>query len=126
MVRAAASQTLAQLEEGADCSPRRAPGRQAGCFAGGSAGKCSAISHTEVNLMGSSPLQGRTIAFLFAQEGVEEVELTGPREAVERAGAVTHLIAPKAGEVQAFDHLDRSSTYAVDRTLDEAEAADYD
>jgi protease I len=76
--------------------------------------------------MKSSQLKGRTIAFLVAQEGVEEVELTTPREAVERAGAVTHLIAPRAGEVQAFDHLDRSSTYAVDRTLDEADAVDYD
>ena len=71
-------------------------------------------------------LRGRTIAFLVAQEGVEEVELTKPREAVERAGAVTHLIAPAAGDVQAFNHLDRSSTYTVDRTLEEAEADDYD
>jgi len=71
-------------------------------------------------------LRGRTIAFLVAQEGVEEVELTTPREAVERAGAVTHLIAPEAGDVQAFNHLDKSSTYAVDRSLEEAQADDYD
>jgi protease I len=73
-----------------------------------------------------SQLRGRTIAFLVAQEGVEEVELTKPREAVEKAGAVTHLIAPAAGEVQAFDHLDKSSSYAVDKTLDEADPDDYD
>jgi protease I len=74
----------------------------------------------------AAKLSGRTIAFLVAQEGVEEVELTKPREAVEAAGAVTHLIAPQGGEVQAFDHLDRSSTYPVDRTLDDATAEDYD
>ncbi len=73
-----------------------------------------------------SPLSGKTIAFLVAQEGIEEVELTKPREAVEQGGAVTHLVAPGAGEVQAFNHLDRSSRFAVDRTLDEADADDYD
>ena len=73
-----------------------------------------------------SQLKGRKVAFLVAQEGVEEVELTRPREAVEAAGAVTHLIAPKQGEVAAFDHLDRSASYSVDRSLDEASAADYD
>jgi protease I len=74
----------------------------------------------------ASQLRGRTIAFLVAQEGVEEIELTKPREAVEKAGAVTHLIAPAAGEVQAFEHLDKSSSYAVDKTLDEADPDDYD
>ncbi|HEY7967103.1 MAG TPA: type 1 glutamine amidotransferase domain-containing protein [Solirubrobacteraceae bacterium] len=73
-----------------------------------------------------SKLNGRTIAFLVAQEGIEEVELTGPREAVEKAGANTQLIAPQAGEVQAFEHLDKGSRYKVDRTLDEADADDYD
>jgi protease I len=74
----------------------------------------------------ASELNGRTVAFLVAQEGVEEVELTKPREAVEQAGARTHLLAPKAGEVQSFNHLDRSRTYAVDRTLEDARAEDYD
>jgi putative intracellular protease/amidase len=38
---------------------------------------------------------GRTIAFLVAQEGVEQIELTEPREAVEKAGATTELLAPE-------------------------------
>jgi protease I len=76
--------------------------------------------------MRSGRLEGKTIAFLVAQEGVEEVELTKPREAVEEAGAVTHLVAPEAGEVQAFRHLDRGSRFPVDRTLDDATVADYD
>lgn len=71
-------------------------------------------------------LKGRKIAFLVAQEGVEEVELTEPRSAVERAGAETQLIAPASGDVQAFDHLDKSAKYRVDQTLDEARAEDYD
>jgi protease I len=71
-------------------------------------------------------LKGRNIAVLVAQEGVEEVELTVPREAVEDAGATTHLIAPEAGTVQAFNHLDKSRTFAVDRTLAQIDVDDYD
>jgi protease I len=74
----------------------------------------------------ASELSGKRIAFLMAQEGVEEVELTKPRAAVEEAGAETDLIAPDSGEVQAFNHLDKSSTYPVDKTLDEADPGDYD
>ena len=70
-------------------------------------------------------LNGKKIAFLVAQEGIEQVELTEPWQAVERAGGEPELIAPEAGEVQAFEHLDKSSTFAVDRTLAEADPADY-
>ena len=71
-------------------------------------------------------LSGKKIAFLVAQEGIEEVELTKPREAVEEAGAETDLIAPDSGEVQSFNHLDKSNTYPVDKSLDEADPSDYD
>jgi len=74
----------------------------------------------------AADLSGKKIAFLVAQEGIEEVELTAPWEAVVKAGGSPQLVAPEAGEVQAFNHLDKSSTYKVDRTLDEASAADYD
>lgn len=72
------------------------------------------------------PLNGHTIAFLVAQEGVEESELTEPRKAVENAGAKTELLAPESGEIQAFEHLDKSSTFAVDRALADADPDDYD
>jgi protease I len=71
-------------------------------------------------------LNGRKVAFLVAQEGVEEVELTEPWKAVEAAGAEPVLIAPEQGEVQAFNHLDKSATYPVDETLAQADAGDYD
>ncbi len=74
----------------------------------------------------TTELQGKKIAFLVAQEGVEEVELTGPWKAVQEAGGETVLIAPEAGEVQAFNHLDKGGTYDVDVTLEQARAADYD
>jgi protease I len=74
----------------------------------------------------TSELQGQKVAFLVAQEGVEEVELTEPWEAVEQAGGIPRLLAPEAGEVQAFNHLDKSSRFHVDIALDDAEADEYD
>ncbi len=74
----------------------------------------------------ASTLNGKRIAFLMAQEGVEEVELTTPWEAVKEAGGTPVLIAPEEGEVQAFNHLDKASTYPVDATLADASADDYD
>jgi protease I len=71
-------------------------------------------------------LSGKRIAFLVAQEGVEEVELTEPWQAVQQAGATPELIAPQGGEVQAFQHLDKSKTYPVDKTLADAHPGDYD
>jgi protease I len=71
-------------------------------------------------------LSGKRIAFLVAQEGVEEVELTKPWQAVQQAGATPELIAPAGGDVQAFEHLDKSSTFAVDKTLEQADPSDYD
>jgi protease I len=71
-------------------------------------------------------LNGKKIAFLTANEGVEEVELTEPLKAVTEAGAKTELLAPEGGEVQAFNHLDKAETYTVDKTVGDASADDYD
>ncbi len=76
--------------------------------------------------MASNQLAGKTVAFLTAQEGIEEVELTEPWKAVKDAGATPKLIAPEAGEIQAFNHLDKSSKYAVDESLEDADPDDYD
>ncbi len=76
--------------------------------------------------MASAQLEGKTVAFLVAQEGVEEVELTRPWQAIKDAGGTPELIAPEADEIQAFNHLDKSSTYPVDKTLDGADADSYD
>jgi protease I len=74
----------------------------------------------------SDRLQGKKIAFLTANEGVEQVELAEPLKAVREAGAEAELLAPEAGEVQAFNHLDKGDTFEVDRGVGEADAADYD
>jgi protease I len=74
----------------------------------------------------ASDLNGKRIAFIVAQEGIEEVELTEPWKAVERSGGAPELLAPEAGEVQTFNHLDKSATYPVDKPLAEARPEDYD
>jgi protease I len=74
----------------------------------------------------ASELNGKRIAFLVAQEGVEQVELTDPWQAVKEAGAKPDLVAPEEGSVQAFNHLDKGSTFAVDVTLEDVRPQDYD
>src|SRR3954454_13686280 len=71
-------------------------------------------------------LKGKTIAFLVASEGIEQVELTEPWKAVENAGGTPRLVAPEAGKVQAFNHLDKADTCDVDETVDSADVASYD
>jgi len=71
-------------------------------------------------------LEGKKVAFLVANEGVEQVELTEPWQEARRQGAQTELIAPDEGEVQAFNHLDRGDTFPVDRAVSDVDASDYD
>ena len=71
-------------------------------------------------------IDGKRVAFLVANEGVEQVELTAPWEAVEEAGGEPVLIAPEAGEVQAFEHLDKADTFEATEAVADVHAADYD
>ena len=64
-------------------------------------------------------LNGATVAFLVANEGVEQIELTRPWEAVEQAGGRPLLVAPEDGSVQAFNHLDKADTFSPDMTTAE-------
>lgn len=51
------------------------------------------------------------IAFLTAPEGVEQVELTEPWQAVVDAGHEPVLVSTKPGRIQAFHHLDKADTF---------------
>ena len=70
-------------------------------------------------------LQGRRVAFLVANEGVEQVELTEPWKAVEAAGGTPELLALEAEPVQAFDHLDRADTFDPTGSVHDADPGDY-
>jgi protease I len=74
----------------------------------------------------ANDLNGKRIAFLAANEGVEQVELTEPWKAVEQAGAQPELVSIEPGQVQAFNHLDKGDRFDVDRTVEEADESDYD
>jgi len=75
--------------------------------------------------MADKKLQGKTIAFI-ATDMVEEVELTEPWKAVQEAGGTPELISLETGEIQAFNHYDKSKTYKVDRDFSSARADAYD
>jgi protease I len=70
-------------------------------------------------------LDGKRIAFL-ATEGVEQVELTEPWQAVKDAGGTPELISLESGAVQAFNHLDKGDAFQVDHPVAEADASRYD
>jgi protease I len=70
--------------------------------------------------------QARRVAFLVANEGVEQIELTDPWRCVEDEGGTPELLAPKGGRVQAYNHLDRADSFSVTRTVAEADIDDYD
>lgn len=72
-------------------------------------------------------LDSKRIAILTHNSGVEEPELTQPRAALDGAGAQTVLVAPEAGEVQAFENdVEKAGTYQADLALADAAVADFD
>ena len=72
-------------------------------------------------------LSGKKIAFLVANSGVEQVELTGPWQAVEAAGGQPVLLAPSKDSVQAVNgDTDPGDTFEPDAVVAEASAQDYD
>jgi len=70
-------------------------------------------------------LAGKRIAFL-ATDGVEQIELTEPLEAVKAEGAEVDLISLKKGEFQGFEHLDKGDTFTADKAAADADAEEYD
>jgi protease I len=74
----------------------------------------------------SNQLEGRKVAVLVANEGVEQVELTEPLKALKESGATVELIAPEKAEIQAFNHLDKGDTFTADKAVSDASAGEYD
>jgi len=70
-------------------------------------------------------LEGKTIAIL-ATDGVEQVELTEPRRAVEQEGAKVEVLSLEKGEFQGYEHLDRGETFVADKAVADAQVDDYD
>ncbi|MEU0039551.1 type 1 glutamine amidotransferase domain-containing protein [Streptomyces sp. NPDC006333] len=66
------------------------------------------------------------IALLTAPEGVEQIELTEPWEAVLEAGGEPVLVSTKRGRIQAFNHLDKADTFPVDQIVADVSAESFD
>ena len=75
--------------------------------------------------MAEKQLQGKRVA-IIAADMVEQVELVEPRKALDEAGAQTDLISLKPGTIQGFNHFDPADEHKVDRTIEEADAGEYD
>lgn len=74
--------------------------------------------------METRDLSNKKVAILLT-DGFEEVEFKKPYDALKNAGATVDVIAPKSGKVKAW-HSDKwGDSYNVDKTLDEANADDY-
>jgi protease I len=63
---------------------------------------------------------------ILTEEGFEQVELTSPREALEKAGVTVHIISPQKTEVKAWDETDWGIRVKVDKELSDAHPEDYD
>ncbi|CAN5815091.1 MAG: type 1 glutamine amidotransferase [Gemmatimonadetes bacterium] len=73
----------------------------------------------------SDELKGRKVAILV-ENGFEQVELTGPREALDAAGATTHIVSPRSGKVKGWQKTDWGDDFEVDVPITHADADDYD
>jgi protease I len=72
-------------------------------------------------------LSAKRIAFLVANIGVEEVELTKPWKAVEDAGGQPVLVAPDKDTVQAMNNdFEEADVFDADLAVSDASAADFD
>src|SRR5690606_2773848 len=110
----------------APCAPpRSAPG--AGDASHGTCPWALASGHLQP---GSEDLMARDIhgkrVAILATKGVEQVELTEPRKALDQAGAHTELVSPEAGKIRAWNFTEWGDEFDVDVTLDAANPDDYD
>ncbi|MBC7979774.1 MAG: type 1 glutamine amidotransferase [Armatimonadetes bacterium] len=75
--------------------------------------------------MNAHDLTNKTIAILVT-DGFEQIELTDPKEALEKAGAITHIVSLKSGKIQGFHHAEKADEFKVDKVIDSVSATDYD
>lgn len=75
--------------------------------------------------MPTQQLQGKRVAIL-ATDGVERVELTEPKKALDDAGARTVVVSPKSGSIKGWEHDHWGESITVDLSLNEARADQFD
>jgi protease I len=59
-------------------------------------------------------------------DGFEQVELTGPMEALKAAGATVVIVSPKEGTIQGMNHDEKGDEFRPDRTLASSSPEEFD
>src|SRR3954467_6007177 len=72
----------------------------------------------------AAELDGMKVAVL-ATDGVEQVELDRPWQALEEAGAEPELVSLEGGIITAYDHIDKAATLKVDTVVSLADPDSY-
>jgi protease I len=70
-------------------------------------------------------VEGKKVAIL-TEHGFEEIELTSPMNALEKAGVIVHIVSPQRGKVKAWDHDHWSIELPVDKHISDVKPEDYD
>lgn len=70
-------------------------------------------------------LKGRKVAFL-ATDGVEQIELTEPWNALRAAEADLFLVADRDGEIQGVNHGEKGDKFPVNKLVDQVTESDFD
>jgi protease I len=73
----------------------------------------------------ANKLDGLKVAIL-ATNGFEQSELFEPKKALEAAGATVKIVSLEAGEIKGWNEKNWGDSVAVDVTVDEASAEDFD
>lgn len=63
---------------------------------------------------------------ILATHGFEESELKSPKETIEKQGWTAEIVSPESGSIKAWADKNWGDEYKVDKTLDQANAGDYD
>ena len=87
--------------------------------------KVGVLTKANRTMAANTPISAKKIAALVT-DGFEQAELTGPKEALEAAGAQVRILAPKGGSVQGFHHTDKADSFPVDGTIADARPEDFD
>lgn len=74
--------------------------------------------------MAEPSLSGLKVAILVT-DGFEQIELTDPRQALDGAGATTHVVSPKDGDVRGWNHTEWGDHASIDIKLADARAEAY-
>lgn len=73
----------------------------------------------------ANSLNGKRVAFLVT-DGFEQVELTGPKDALDQAGAQTEILSTKSGTVKGWNHDKPADDFPVANTFQAVDIDQYD